>query len=97
MDFLSYYGSNAVIGNWKLGLATIIPTLVSFIVIPLSKKKEITANSKYYKVLRENSELFQETIELQQEISSFNQSKNVKENLYKKMEESEKIPLQLSR
>jgi len=84
-----------IIGNWKLGLATIIPTLVSFVVIPMSRKKEISANSKYYSVLRENSELFQETIELQQEISSFNQSKNVKENLYKKMEESEKIHLKV--
>lgn len=93
--FFPIIGLMMIIGNWKLGLATIIPTLVSFVVIPMSKKKEISANSKYYSVLRENSELFQETIELQQEISSFNQSKNVKESLYKKMEESEKIHLKV--
>ena len=93
--FFPIIGLMMIIGNWKLGLATIIPTLVSFVVIPMSRKKEISANSKYYSVLRENSELFQETIELQQEISSFNQSKNVKENLYKKMEESEKIHLKV--
>ena len=44
-------------------------------------------------MLRDNSELFQETIELQQEISSFNQADKVKENLYEKMEESERIHL----
>ena len=93
--FFPIIGLMMIIGNWKLGLATIIPTLVSFVVIPMSRKKEISANSKYYSVLRENSELFQETIELQQEINSFNQSKNVKESLYKKMEESEKIHLKV--
>lgn len=93
--FFPIIGLMMIIGNWKLGLATIIPTLVSFVVIPMSRKKEISANSKYYSVLRENSELFQETIELQQEISSFNQSKNVRESLYKKMEESEKIHLKV--
>ena len=86
--FFPIIGLMMIIGNWKLGLATIIPTLVSFVVIPMSRKKEISANSKYYSVLRENSEL-------QQEISSFNQSKNVKESLYKKMEESEKIHLKV--
>lgn len=93
--FFPIIGLMMIIGNWKLGLATIIPTLVSFVVIPMSRKKEISANSKYYSVLRENSEPFQETIELQQEINSFNQSKNVKESLYKKMEESEKIHLKV--
>ena len=93
--FFPIIGLMMIIGNWKLGLATIIPTLVSFVVIPMSRKKEISANSKYYSVLRENSELFQETIELQQEINSFNQSKNVKESLYKKMEESEEIHLKV--
>ena len=93
--FFPIIGLMMIIGNWKLGLATIIPTLVSFVVIPMSRKKEISANSKYYSVLRENSELFQETIELQQEINSFNQSKNVKKSLYKKMEESEKIHLKV--
>ncbi len=89
--FFPLMGFIMLIGNWKLGLAVIIPTLLSFIILPLSKKKRISANSNYFNVLRDNSELFQETIELQQEISSFNQSDKVKEILYKRMEESEKI------
>ncbi|WP_064579348.1 ABC transporter ATP-binding protein [Streptobacillus moniliformis] len=89
--FFPIMGVMMLIGNWKLGLAVIIPTLLSFVILPLNKRKINSGDSKYFNILRENSELFQETIELQQEISSFNQSDKVKKELYKKMEESEKI------
>lgn len=91
--FFPLMGLLMLIGNWKLGLAAIIPTLLSFIIIPLARETEVSAYGKYYNVLRDNSEIFQETIELQQEISSFNQSEKVKKALYKKMEESERIHL----
>lgn len=93
--FFPLMGLIMLIGNWKLGLAAIIPTLLSFMINPLAKQKEVSEYSRYFNVLRDNSELFQETIELQQEISSFNQSDKVKKNLYKKMEESEKIHLKV--
>ena len=89
--FFPLMGLAMLIGNWKLGLAAIIPTLLSFLILPLAKKKEVASYSKYFDVLRDNSAYFQETIELQQEISSFNQSAKVKEYKKKKMEESEKI------
>jgi len=88
--FFPIMGIMMLIGNWKLGLAAIIPTFICFLINPLAKQKEVSEYSKYFGVLRENSELFQETIELQQEISSFNQSDKVKKALYKKMEESER-------
>lgn len=93
--FFPLMGLIMLIGNWKLGLAAIIPTLLSFMINPLAKQKEVSEYSRYFNVLRDNSELFQETIELQQEISSFNQADKVKENLYKKMEESERIHLKV--
>ena len=93
--FFPLMGLIMLIGNWKLGLAAIIPTLLSFMINPLAKQKEVSEYSRYFNVLRDNSELFQETIELQQEISSFNQADKVKKNLYKKMEESEKIHLKV--
>ena len=93
--FFPPMGLIMLIGNWKLGLAAIIPTLLSFMINPLAKQKEVSEYSRYFNVLRDNSELFQETIELQQEISSFNQSDKVKKNLYKKMEESERIHLKV--
>ena len=91
--FFPLMGLIMLIGNWKLGLAAIITTLLSFMINPLAKQKEVSEYSRYFNVLRDNSELFQETIELQQEISSFNQADKVKKNLYKKMEESERIHL----
>ena len=91
--FFPLMGLIMLIGNWKLGLAAIIPNLLSFMINPLAKQKEVSEYSRYFNVLRDNSELFQETIELQQEISSFNQADKVKENLYEKMEESERIHL----
>ena len=89
--FFPLMGIMMLVGNWKLGLAAIIPTLLSFIFIPLARNKRVAAYDKYFHTLRENSDLFQEAIELQEEISSFNQSDKVKQSLYEKMEESEKI------
>lgn len=60
--FFPLMGLMMFIGNWKLGLAVIIPTLISFIVIPSARKIEVSSNSKYFNVLRDNSEMFQETI-----------------------------------
>ena len=93
--FFPLMGLIMLIGNWKLGLAAIITTLLSFMINPLAKQKEVSEYSRYFNVLRDNSELFQETIELQQEISSFNQADKVKKNLYEKMEESERIHLKV--
>ena len=93
--FFPLMGLIMLIGNWKLGLAAIIPTLLSFMINPLAKQREVSEYSRYFNVLRDNSELFQETIELQQEISSFNQADKVKKNLYEKMEESERIHLKV--
>ena len=80
-----------LLGNVKLGLAVILPILLTFVLILLSKKMQIKSQGKYYKKLRENAESFQETIELQQEIKSFAMSEKIKKKLYKEMEESEKI------
>lgn len=91
--FFPIMGILMMIGNVKMGLAVIIPTLVSFVFIPLGKNNRTKASAKYYDVLRENSESFQETIELQQEISSFNLTETFKDTLYRQMEESEKIHL----
>lgn len=80
-----------LLGNVKLALAVIIPTVISFILIPISKQFQLWGHKKYYKCLRENAEAFQETIEMQQEIKSFNLAADVKKILDKRMEESEKI------
>ena len=93
--FFPFISVMLLVGNVKMGLAVILPTLFSFDLILLSKKSQTKANTKYYDTLRENSEEFQETIELQQEINSFNLSKKVQDRLFKKMEESERIHLKV--
>lgn len=80
-------------GNWKLGLAVILPVIIGFLLIIWSKKVQLKQNKKYYAKLRENSDSFQEAIELQQEIKSFGMVKKIKNELYQKMEEGEKIHL----
>lgn len=80
-------------GNFKLGLSVVLPIILGFLLIVLSKKIQIRENVKHYMKLRENSDAFQEAIELQQEIKSFNLTKEIKNKLYKNMEESENIHL----
>lgn len=80
-----------IIGNVKLGLAVILPIALYFALILLSKKVQVKNQTKYYNKLRKNTESFQETIELQQDIKSFGMSEEVKKKLYKEMEEGEKI------
>ena len=82
-----------LVGNVKMGLAVIIPTILSFIFIPLSKKHQVKGQKRYYDVLRENSESFQENIEMQMEIKAYGLSEEMKDKLYKKMDNSEKVHL----
>lgn len=82
-----------LIGNWKMGIAVIAPTLISFLFIPLSKKLQTRGFQKHYDVLRRNSEAFQENIEMQMEIKSYDLSSEMKSELYAKMDESERIQL----
>ena len=80
-----------LIGNWKMGIAVIAPTLISFLFIPLSKKLQTRGFQKHYDVLRRNSEAFQDNIEMQMEIKSYDLSSEMKSELYAKMDESERI------
>lgn len=80
-------------GNWKLGLTVVLPVVLSFSLIVLSKKIQLRENKKYYVKLRDNSDSFQEAIELYQEIRSFRLAKKTKQRLYQKMDEAENIHL----
>ena len=82
-----------LVSNVKMGLAVIIPSLLSFIFIPLSKKYQVKGHKRYYDILRKNSESFQENIEMQMEIKAYGLSEEMKEKLYEKMDKSEKVHL----
>lgn len=82
-----------LLGNVKLGLAIILPILLGFGLLLLSKNLQIRESFKHYQKLRDNSESFQEAIENQQEIKSFGLTQKIRQTLYQKMEESEKSHL----
>ena len=77
--------------NVVLTLCILVPILLSFFLLILSKKMQISSSTKYYKQLRENSEFFQESIEMQQEIKSYGQKEKVQQELMKQIEESETL------
>lgn len=89
--FLIIIGIMLISGNVILGLVVIIPVIISIILLFASKKIQDSENKKYYDILRDVSETFQETIEMQQEIKSYGMSESVNNNLYKKLELAEKI------
>lgn len=84
-----------LIGNVKLGLAVVVPIVVSLLLIFLSKRLQVSGTTKYFDRLRENSEAFQESIELQQEIKSYGMADKIKKSMYQRMDDSEKMHLKV--
>lgn len=84
-----------LIGNVKLGLAVVVPIAVSLLLIFLSKRLQVSGTTKYFDRLRENSEAFQESIELQQEIKSYGMADRIKKSMYQRMDDSEKMHLKV--
>ncbi len=80
-----------IAGNRQLGLAVVLPLVLCVISIFLSRNIQRKYNKKYYDVLRESSENFQEAIELQQEIQSLGMADEVNASMKKKIEDAEKI------
>lgn len=70
--FLPVLAIMLMLGNYKLGIAVILPNVLRFVIISLSKKSNKVENTEYHKVLRDNSEKFQEAIEMHKEIRGFN-------------------------
>lgn len=60
-----------LLGNFKLGLAVIIPIGLSIILNLFSRKIQIKATGTYYQEQRKSSKIFQELIDLSTEIKSY--------------------------
>ena len=76
-----------------MGLCIILPLLLIAAMIWLSKELPKRASGRYWQQLRDNSESFQEAIELQEEIKAYNLGPSLSQKLYRQMEESERIHL----
>lgn len=95
--FLPVLAIMLMLGNYKLGIAVILPNVLRFVIISLSKKSNKVENTEYHKVLRDNSEKFQEAIEMHKEIRGFNLANRIKKDLYKQVDYSEKKQLKAER
>ena len=73
--------------NIKMGLALSFPFVINVILLFMSKKIQVKKHTKYYNILRENAQAFQETIELQ----SMGMQDEVNKGLYKKMDDTEVV------
>ncbi len=80
-----------VAGSPFLGSALIAPVILSMLLLYLSKKAQVRGTTKYFERLRKNSEIFQETIEMQQEIKSYGQKAETLAALQGAIEDSEKV------
>lgn len=80
-----------LVWNVPLGLSIIIPTILSFAFLYLSKSIQIRETNKYFVKLRENAEKFQQAIELQQEIKSYRLEEATRKDVAASIEDSEKI------
>lgn len=77
--------------NYEMGLAVVFPIVGSLLFTFLSKKFQLEAVSKYFFEIRRNSEAFQETIEMFQEIKSYNLSQEALERIVKVTSDVEKL------
>ena len=84
-----------LVGNIYLGLSIIIPVVLSYSLILVSKRIQLKKQYENFEQLRHNSESFQEAIELQQDIKSFGLGNMIREKLNKDMDKSEKLKLKV--
>lgn len=88
--FFPLIGVMLLLGNPLLGLAVIVPNILRFVVLALHRTASIRGNRRYYRILRENSERFQETIEMHREIRGLSMNDTVREELDRRMDMSER-------
>ena len=77
--------------SFKLALCILIPIIISTSFIFITKKIQLVGNKRYYDIMRDISENFQQAIELQQEIKSYGQVDKFTKKIFENVEYSEKI------
>lgn len=80
-------------GNFLLGLSILIPIVLFGLFTFYSKRVQLREHLNLHLQLRENSDSFQEAIELQQDIKSFGLGDTIKEKLYQQVDKAEKLQL----
>lgn len=79
------------IGNLILGLIATIPMWISLALVLATNKIYKKSITKYYYKLLDNSNAFQEAFEMQQEIKSYSMRDSVRNDVLKKLDDTEKM------
>ena len=91
LPFLVLISIMLLVSNLALGLAIVVPILLCLLFPLLSKRLQTSIAQQYYEQLRDNSASFQQVIDMQREIKSYNLTKVVKEDLDQQLDQSEKV------
>ncbi|SUB74834.1 ABC transporter ATP-binding protein [Peptoniphilus indolicus] len=87
--FLTIIATMMLLSNWKLGVAAMVPMLIGILMLIMSKNNQKVWSEKFFWKLRKNAEIFQENIEMQQEIKSYGMASEKKDEVYAAIEDSE--------
>lgn len=79
------------ISNTALAFATVAPLVIGFLLILIPRKLQDKWNGKFFWRTRQNSETFQESIELQREIKSYDLVEEMSEIASSVLDDSEKM------
>ncbi len=90
IGYFVFLSLSLLIGSLQLGLCIIVPVITALLILYLSKNIQYRINRKYYKKLRENSQAFQDSFEMQQDIKSYNMQHTVRKDVQDKLKDSEK-------
>lgn len=93
IGYFVFLSLSLLIGSLQLGLCIIVPVITALLILYLSKNIQYRINRKYYKKLRENSQAFQDSFEMQQDIKSYNMQHTVRKDVQDKLKDSEKIQI----
>lgn len=87
--FLTIIATMMLLSNWKLGVAAMVPMLIGILMLIMSKNSQKIWTERFFWKLRKNADIFQENIEMQQEIKSYGMAPKKKEEVYAAIEDSE--------
>ncbi|WP_424555089.1 ABC transporter ATP-binding protein [Streptococcus agalactiae] len=93
IGYFVFLSLSLLIGSLQLGLCIIVPVITALLILYLSKNIQYRINRKYYKKLRENSQAFQDSFEMQQDIKSYNMQHTVRKDVQDRLKDSEKIQI----
>lgn len=81
MPYLTIVSIMLLVGDFRLGLCVVIPMVIAMILLFMSKNMQKDVTGNYYKVLRKNTDKFQNAIELNQEIRAYGLKDEVEKDL----------------